>query len=192
MKSKFILLFTISLFFLACKQSEETKENLWKQNSKECFCGIEFKGSKIIESIDMKIKTITILNCDGTYISKQDWGTSKENEDTYRSTTGSSKGSNYDFHGTWQIIEPTSGLRADGSMDKFKPTYIKFICSDGKVGLGYICVFRSESTPSVGALELVINDMDGNYAEGEKVGMFEGDADSDMKLYGPDGKEIKY
>jgi hypothetical protein len=94
--------------FLAFGSGENAKKSEWKKNSKENFCGKEFRNSHTIEAIDMTIKVVTVLNCDGTYTSKEDWGTSKRNEETYNNTVGRSSGNNEDFSGTWEIVDKVS------------------------------------------------------------------------------------
>lgn len=117
--------------FLAFGSGENEKKVEWKKNSKESFCGLEFRSSHTIEAIDMTIKVVTILNCDGTYTSKEDWGTSKINEETYNNTAGRSSGNNEDFSGTWVIVDKVSdedtvklvnssdSSDADGTMIKY-------------------------------------------------------------------------
>jgi len=91
--------------FLAFGSGNEEKKSEWKKNSKDSFCGKEFKSSHTIAAIDMTTKVVTILNCDGTYTSKEDWGTSKQNEETYNNTVGRSSGKNGDFSGAWVIVD---------------------------------------------------------------------------------------
>jgi hypothetical protein len=115
MKLNFFNLFIYSClisFFLiiAFGSGSDDKKEVFKKNSKEAFCGKEFKSSSYIKEIDMNEDFVTILNCDGTYTSKQDWGTSKSNEETYNNTVGHSSGSFYNFSGTWEIVESESNL----------------------------------------------------------------------------------
>ena len=134
---------TGAFLFIAFGSGDDEKKSEWKKNSKECFCGKEFKSSHTIEAIDMTTKVITILNCDGTYTSKEDWGTSKENEETYRNTAGRSSGNNGNFSGTWQIIESNMPNEVEQffSQGGFKAndyTIIKYNSSNGKERYAYI------------------------------------------------------
>jgi hypothetical protein len=117
---------------------DENKEE-WKKNSKESFCGKEFRSSHTIDAIDMTTKVVTILNCDGTYTSKEDWGTSNQNEETYRSTVGRSSGNNGDFSGTWEIVE-TKPTEIDLSGYKESEyTIIKYRSNKGKERYASVC-----------------------------------------------------
>lgn len=121
---------------------DENKEE-WKKNSKESFCGKEFKSSHTIEAIDMTTKVITILNCDGTYTSKADWGTSEKNEETYNNTVGRSSGNNGDFSGTWEIVESNIPSEVDnyfrtGGFKEADYTIIRYHSNKGKTRYAYI------------------------------------------------------
>jgi len=76
----------------------------------------------------MTVKRITILNCDGTYTSKEDWGTSTPNEDTYKNTVGRASGNNDNFLGTWEVVDNNSLL---GEVDSYLRNY------EGNVGKFY-------------------------------------------------------
>ena len=129
---KILLILAVScLFIFIALASGERETKKWEANKKELFCGLEFENTTTFEDIAMEIKRVTILNCDGTYESRQSWSSDDAHKQDYRNTVGRSSDEDYSFKGTWQIIEPTSSLKGDGSLDRFKPTYIKFVCSNG-------------------------------------------------------------
>jgi hypothetical protein len=159
----------IAFLFLAYGSGEEKNQNeKWKKNSIDCFCGKEFKWTKNIDQIDMDIKSVTVFNCDGTYTSKQNWGTSKENEEVYNNTAGRSSGDNYSFSGKWEIVNEnipteienyfsTGGFKLDdytiiiykSDSGKIRYAYIHHDGKDTKLYLGLV-VLRTESVPEDG------------------------------------------
>jgi hypothetical protein len=134
-----------AFLFIAFGSGSDSKSDP-KKFTKDYFCGKEFSMPHTIEAIDMSIKRVTILNCNGTYTSKEDWGTSSRNEETYRNTVGRSSGNNADFSGTWEVVdnknlpsEIDSYLQNfEGHIDKFyneKPfTILRYKSSIGKSG----------------------------------------------------------
>jgi len=137
------VLMASSFLFLAFGSSEDDNKEEWVKNSKESFCGKEFKSSHTIEAIDMTTKVVTILNCDGTYTSKEDWGTSERNEETYNNTVGRSSGNNGDFSGTWEIVESNIPYEVDNYFRKggFKEadyTIIRYHSNKGKTRYAYV------------------------------------------------------
>lgn len=121
-----------AFILIAFGSGDDEKKVEWKKNSKESFCGKEFRSSHTIDAIDMTTKVVTILNCDGTYTSNEDWGTSNQNEETYRNTVGRSSGNNGNFSGTWEIIE-TKPTEIDLSGYKESEyTIIKYRSNKGK------------------------------------------------------------
>jgi hypothetical protein len=125
--------FIVGAFLLVAYGSgDDEKKAEWKKNSKESFCGMEFKSSHTTEAIDMTTKVVTILNCDGTYTSKEDWGTSKRNDETYNNTVGRSSGNNGDFSGTWEIIEHKPAEVSMSGYNESDYTIIKYTSNKGK------------------------------------------------------------
>ena len=93
-------IFIVSVFlFFSCGKSGK------REITKDYFCSKVFSMPSTVEPIDMKINRVTTLNCDGTYTSKEDWGTSPKNEEIYRTTTGSSSGTNTNFSGVWEVVD---------------------------------------------------------------------------------------
>lgn len=132
-----------AFLFIACGSGDNEKKEEWKKNSKECFCGKEFKSSNTIEAIDMTTKVVTIFNCDGTYISQEDWGTSKQSEETYRNTVGRSSGNNGNFSGTWEIVESNIPSEIEnyfitGGFKENEYTIIRYHSNNGKTKYAYI------------------------------------------------------
>jgi hypothetical protein len=152
-KHIFSALFILCMIFLAFASDESKKENSsienkdsskeWKKNSKDAFCGKEFKSSHNVKAIDMDVKVLTILSCDGSYTSKQDWGTSKSNEEDYNNTVGRSSGNFANFSGTWEIAdsnipsEVESYFRTGGFKDN-EYTIIRYHSNKGKTRYAYI------------------------------------------------------
>jgi hypothetical protein len=93
------------------KKTESKTES--KKESKETFCGKKFKSSSTIEAIGMTKNYVTILSCNGTYVSSEDWGTSEQYDETYKNTIGRSSGNNESFYGTWTIVDKVSDVDAD-------------------------------------------------------------------------------
>lgn len=121
------------LLVLGCGQTRR-----WQPDDKALFCDKEFKNTAYLDNIAMEVKRTTILNSNGTYDSKQGWSSDKSHEQEYRNTVGKSSDEDYSFTGTWEIIKSTTGLGGDGSLEKFKPTYIKFKSSTGQIGYARI------------------------------------------------------
>ncbi len=139
--------------FLAVASGEETNENevVWESNKKECFCGKKFTSTNTIDAIDMTTKVVTILNCDGTYVSKEDWGTSEANEETYNNTVGRSSGNNSDFSGTWQIVDKNIPSKIvqffiEGKFVTGSYTIIKYKSNNGRERFAYIQYDKSLDT----------------------------------------------
>jgi hypothetical protein len=138
-----------AFLFVAFGSGDSEKKTEWKKNSKECFCGKEFKNSHTTEAIDMTTKVVTVLNCDGTYTSKEDWGTSKENEETYRNTAGSSSGNNGSFSGTWEMVEKVSSedsgkLANSSESSDADATFIKYKSNLGKTRYAKIYKYEAQ------------------------------------------------
>ena len=136
-------LITGAFLFIAFGSGDDEKKSEWKKNSKECFCGKEFKSSHTTEAIDMTTKVVTILNCDGTYSSKEDWGTSKRHEEIYNNTVGRSSGNNGDFSGTWEIAESNLPSEVEnwfrtGGFKESEYTIIRYHSNRGKTRYAYI------------------------------------------------------
>ena len=135
-----------SLFiFLAIASGEESKndEVSWKSNKKDCFCGKKFTSTSTIDAIDMTTEVVTILNCDGTYVSKEDWGTSDDNEEVYNNTVGRSSGNNSDFSGKWQIVDKNipnkiAQFFIDGKFENGAYTIIKYKSNSGRERYAYV------------------------------------------------------
>ncbi len=113
-----------------------------KKNSKESFCGKEFTSSHTTEGLDITTTSITILNCDGTYTSKEDRDISTANKESGY-TLGQSKTNNNNFSGTWQIVENNLPAEVENyfSSGGFKTnnyTVIKYHSNLGKDRYAYI------------------------------------------------------
>jgi hypothetical protein len=173
----------VAFLFIAFGSGNDEKKTEWKKNSKECFCGKEFKNSRTIEAIDMTTKVVTILNCDGTYTSKEDWGTSKENEETYRNTVGRSSGNNSDFSGTWIIVDKVSdedagklanreesSTQSIASIDP-NATMIKYTSNLGKTR--YATVYKYEHKLWLSPIAYEVDCHDKTY-EYEDLNMYDG------------------
>jgi hypothetical protein len=94
---------TGAFVFIALGSGNDDKKEGWVNNSKESFCGKEFSMSHTTEGFDITTNSITILNCNGTYTSKQDRDISTINEASGY-TLGQSKTNNATFSGTWEIV----------------------------------------------------------------------------------------
>ena len=135
-----------SLFiFLAVASGEESENDVasWETNKKESFCGKKFTSTSTIEAIDMTTEVVTILNCDGTYVSKEDWGTSKDSEEIYNNTVGRSSGNNSDFSGTWEIVDKNipnkiAQFFIKGKFVKGTYTIIKYKSNNGRERYAYV------------------------------------------------------
>lgn len=115
----------------------------WEPNNKELFCGVRFTEDDYMEQIDMKITRETILNSDGTYVSKSGWGVvGNDSKEEYNSTVGRNSEEDSNFSGTWEIVKPTEAMKQDGSTQKYKPTYIKFKCNNGTGGYAEILCMK--------------------------------------------------
>ena len=101
---KRISVLAISTLSLLMVLSCSNKSKKWEAGNKELFCGKEFYGTQSIEQIGMTVQTITKLNCDGTYTSREDWKADEPNKDEYNSTVGRSSDNNYNFSGTWEVV----------------------------------------------------------------------------------------
>lgn len=124
----------------------------------------------------MTTKVITILNCDGTYTSKEDWGTSKENEETYRNTVGRSSGNNSDFSGTWVIVDKVSdedaGKLANSSEGSdADATMIKYTSNLGKTRYAKVYKYEQQLWLSPIAYEVDCHDKTYQY---EDLNMYNG------------------
>ncbi len=153
------------LLLIGCGQPKR-----WQADNKELFCDKEFKNTTYLDNIAMEVKRTTLLNSNGTYESRQGWSADKSHEQDYRNTVGKSGDEDYSFTGTWEIIKPTTSLTGDGSLEKFKPTYIKFKSSTGQSG--YACITCNDNFMALQPI-----DASGTWIvdEGEiNVGMFAG------------------
>jgi hypothetical protein len=137
--------------FLAVASGEESKENevAWEKNKKESFCGGKFTKTSTIDAIDMTTEVVTILNCDGTYVSKEDWGTSDDNEEVYNNTVGRSSGNNFDFSGKWVIVdkistEDVTKLANTSEGNNSEATLIRYTSNLGKTRYATIYLYDKQ------------------------------------------------
>ena len=167
------LLMTCGVFMFLAYGSGKDEKVAWVNNSKELFCGRTFYASTT-SPLDITIKSETVLNCDGTYTSKEDRDMSTINEMS-GNTLGQSKTNNGTFSGTWEIVTNfPEAIKRDGSTQKSKPTYIKFISNNGIVGYAEIHCLQYEVYYY---LLLTVMDASGNEffdEEAYKGGMFSG------------------
>jgi len=160
MKKKYLKTVTSLLIggvflFLAFGSGSDTKAET-KEYSKEFFCGKKFKSTHNISNIDMEVNRVTIFNTDGTYSSKEDWGTSSRNEDNYRNATGQSSGNLNEFSGTWQVLDNATLpseiddylKNYEGHIGKFynekKFTVMKYNSNKGKSGYLLVSIIQSD------------------------------------------------
>ncbi|MCR4030284.1 MULTISPECIES: hypothetical protein [Flavobacterium] len=145
-------IFISGIFVLiAFGSTDNEPTEVFKKNSKEAFCGKKFKSSSNLKEIDMDIDAITILNCDGTYTSKQDWGTSKSNQEAYNNAIGRSSGNNADFSGKWEIVESETNLPLEikNDLSDFKGieySIIKYQSKKGKTRYALIYNYNDLAT----------------------------------------------
>lgn len=182
MKNKFkyftsSVVFGVFILFAIASGDEKIQ---WEPNNKSIFCGQDFYNSDYLEQISMDIKSKTILNCDGTFESSRRWEAvgGEKTIQGYRTTVGRSSDEEYNFTGTWEIIEPTEELKGDNSFDREKPTYIKFNSSNGIVSYGMIYCWDYKGSY---ILELNILEEFGNVVDDEdeyKFGVFSGKINS--------------
>ena len=169
-------LLVAGFFLIIAYGSGDKDKKKWEPNNKELFCGIRFTNDDYREQIDMKITRETILNSDGTYISKSGWGAvGNDSKEEYNSTVGRSSEEDSNFSGTWEIVQPTESMKQDGSTQKYKPTYIKFKSSNGTGGYAVILCMKYNVY-----YYLHLNPMDanGNYLSVEdsfRAGMYGGE-----------------
>ena len=136
-------LLVAALFLFIAYGSGDKDIKKWEPNNKELFCGVRFTEDDYREQIDMKITRETILNSDGTYISKSGWGAvGNDSKEEYNITVGRNSDEDYNFSGTWEIVQPTQAMKQDGSTQKYQPTYIKFKCNDGTGGYAEILCMK--------------------------------------------------
>ena len=138
------------MFFLLLAFACSDKKFEWEKNKKDCFCGKKFLDTDKTEAIDMTTDIETILNCDGSYSSKENWGTSAKHEEDYKNTVGRTSGSNGEFSGTWAIVNNVSpedaGKLADPS--EVNPpngeTMIKYTSNRGKTRYATISYYENQ------------------------------------------------
>ena len=142
----------VGFFILIAFASGEENKNdeiIWEKNKKESFCGKKFKSSSTVDAIDMTTEVVTILNCDGTYVSKEDWSTSDDNEEVYNNTVGRSSGNNSDFSGKWQIVdkiptEDVSKLANTSEGNTSEATLIRYTSNLGKTRYATIYLYDKQ------------------------------------------------
>jgi hypothetical protein len=171
------ILTTVAFLIIAFGSGEEDKQQ-WQKNSKEFFCGKKFVNSRTIEVTGKTEKSVTTLNCDGTYTSIEDYNTSDLSKEIYGNSISHS-GTNNSFFGRWEIVEDNLPIAVKNFFDHggFKAdtyTIIKYK-SSGKERFAYIQY--GEDSPSL-YLGLVITDGDVREDEGvyyaKDFNMFEG------------------
>jgi hypothetical protein len=172
------VLITCLFLFVAYGSGEEEKQK-WRKNSKDIFCGKKFTKSNTIEITGKTEKSVTILNCDGTYTSIEDYNTSNLSKEIYGNSISHS-GTNNSFSGTWEILENNLPPEIENYFIKggFKAddyTVIKYRSSNGKERFAYIQFSEDVSDLYLG---LVILDGDSREDEGvyyaKDFDMFEG------------------
>lgn len=176
-------LFTICLIssFFACNLpvSNDTNKVTWQKNVKNAFCGKEFISSKTIKAIDMTVKTVTVFNCNGTYTSKEDWGTSQAHEEDYRNTVGRSEGNNSNFSGTWEIVEKNLPSEVDsyfrnGGFNENEYTVIRYHSNTGKVRYAFIQYMEEKSLLFNGLVTFARDNNEDNTYKEEDLDMYSG------------------
>jgi hypothetical protein len=168
------------LIMISCKDVSKTeKTGVWGKNKKECFCGLEFENTTTIDAIGMEVNTITVLNCDGTFTSGQNWKSEKEYEKEYNTTVGRSSDDTYNFTGTWKIINQNLG---DFSTEKY--TYIEYKSSNGKKRNASISVGKvaGEYKIFLSPIALSSDCYEEKTYHSEALGMFDGTAYFDGEI----------
>lgn len=172
-----VVLLTL-LAFIQCdgKKGKTERADVWEKNNKECFCGLEFENTTTIDAIGMTVNTITVLNCDGTFTSGQDWKADKEQEQNYNTNVGRSSDNTYNFTGSWKIVNQNLG---DSTTEKW--TYIEYTSSNGKTRNASISVGNNNKI-----FLIPIAKSSDCYEEktyhSEALGMFEGNAYFDGEI----------
>lgn len=180
---KKVLTSVVIILFLIFSYSSgsEDEKFVWKEDSKDCFCGLKFRTSKHIEQLDMTKKIVTILNCDGTYVSREDWGTSKGSEEIYRETIGMSSGNFGDFAGKWEIVDrvldedyvkianPRFNLPENNELNS---TLIRYTSSLGKTRYANVYLYKNQLW--IGTIPYHVDINKENSYSGEDVHLYEG------------------
>jgi hypothetical protein len=172
-----LIVFGLFILFAIASGDEKIK---WEPNNKSIFCGQDFYNSDYIEQISMDIKSKTILNCDGTFESSRGWEAvgGEKTIQGYRTTVGRSSDEEYNFTGTWEIIEPTENLKGDHSFDKLKPTYVKFKSSNGITGYSMIVCTNYNGSFQLRLIRITENGGDIWFENEHLTGMFSGEINS--------------